>query len=106
MISKPKLSNRSLKTYDIKAPYLASNPALSQVLGHQTIFQIAETGSLLEVVLGQEHIPETKLLGPLLQILDDLRMRSEALLRRLTNLACVDGIGGNALFLDELLDLI
>jgi hypothetical protein len=32
-------------------------------------------------------------------------VRREALLRRLPDLACVDGISGNALFLDELLDL-
>lgn len=87
------------------SPYLASNPALAQVLGHEAILQIAETSSLLEVVLGQEHVPETQLPGPLLQVLDDGRVRREALLRRLADLACVDGIGGDALFLDELLDL-
>jgi hypothetical protein len=55
--------------------------------------------------LGQEHVPQSQVARTLLQVLDDGRVRREALLSRLTNLALVDSISGDALFLDKLLDL-
>lgn len=55
--------------------------------------------------LGQEHVPEAQLLSPLLQVLDDGWMRGEALQGSVTNLADIDGVGGNTFFFDELLYL-
>jgi hypothetical protein len=55
--------------------------------------------------LGQEHVPQTELARPRLQVLNDGRVCREALLCGLADLACVDGIGGNAFLLDELLNL-
>ncbi len=37
--------------------YLGGCPALAQIFSHQAILQIAESSALLEVCLGQEHIP-------------------------------------------------
>jgi len=85
--------------------YLASRPALSKVLSHKTILQVAEPSTLLEMVLWQEHIPQTQCLCLLLQVLDDAGMRREALLGGLANLAEVDFIGGDAFLFDEFLDL-
>jgi hypothetical protein len=45
-------------------------------------------------------------LGPLLEVLDDGRVRCEALLCRLANLAGIYGVGGNAFFFDKLLYLV
>jgi len=86
--------------------YLTSHPTLSQVLGHKPILQVAEPSTLLEVCLGQEHVPQSQLLGLDLEVLDDLWVRREALLGGLADLAEVDGVGGNAFFFDELLDLL
>jgi hypothetical protein len=55
--------------------------------------------------LGKEHVPEPELARTLLQVLDNARVRREALLRRLAQLPHVNIVGGDALFLDELLDL-
>ena len=55
--------------------------------------------------LGQEHVPQPKLSCPLLHLLDDRRVRREALFGGLADLAEVDLVGGNAFFFDELLDL-
>jgi hypothetical protein len=55
--------------------------------------------------LGQEHVPQTQLSCPLLHVLNDSRMRGEALLCGLANLAEVYLVGGNAFFFDESLDL-
>ena len=86
-------------------PYLRSYPALSQVLSHQTVLEVAEPRTLLEVCLGQEHVPEAQLAPALLHVLDDLRVRREALLGRLAQLAHIHRVGGDAFFFDELLDL-
>lgn len=85
--------------------YLRSYPALAQVLSHQTVLEVAEPGTLLEVCLGQEHVPKPQLTPTLLHVLDDLRVCREALLGRLAQLADVHSVGGNAFFFDELLDL-
>ena len=55
-------------------PYLRSYPALAQVLSHQTVLEVAEPRTLLEVCLGQEHIPKPQLTPALLHVLDDLRV--------------------------------
>lgn len=54
--------------------YLTGRPALAQILGHQTILQVTETSTLLEVVLGQEHVPKSQLPSLRLQILDNGRV--------------------------------
>lgn len=85
--------------------HLASRPTLAQVLGHEPVLKVAEPRALLEVVLGQEHIPQAEGLGLLLQVLDDGGMRREALLGGVANLPDVHLIVGNAFFLDKLLNL-
>jgi hypothetical protein len=45
-------------------------PALAQVLSHESVLQVTETSTLLEVCLGQEHVPQSEFLCPLLQVLD------------------------------------
>lgn len=49
---------------------LRSKLTLAQILRHQPIFQITESSTLLEVVLGQEHIPQTQTLGLDFQLLN------------------------------------
>lgn len=56
------------------------------------------------MVLRQEHVPETKLLGLLLQALQDGGGGGPSLLA-FAELGCEDGIGGNAVFFNEFLDL-
>ena len=58
------------------------------------------------MVPGQEQVPEAELLGAGLEVLDDGRVRGEALLGGLADLADVDFIGGDAFFFNELLDLV
>lgn len=89
---------------DVEA-YLRSNTALAQVLSHESVLQIAEPSTLLEVCLGQEHVPETEFLRPLLQVLDDRRVRREALLGGVADLAEVYLVGRDTFFFDELLYL-
>jgi hypothetical protein len=36
---------------------LGSRPALAEVLSHESVLEIAEASTLLEVCLGQEHVP-------------------------------------------------
>lgn len=84
--------------------HLRGNLALAQQLGHQAILDITVTGALAEVVLGQEHIPQTQLLGLGLQLLHDGRGGLPSLLA-LAQLSGEDGVGGDAFFLDEFLDL-
>lgn len=84
--------------------HLGSNLTLTQQLGHQPILDITEPSTLAKVVLGQEHIPQTQLLGLLLQRLHDSG-RSLPSLLALAQLGGEDGVGGDAVFLDEFLDL-
>ena len=80
--------------------------ALAQVLSHNAILQVAKPCTLLEVVLRQEHVPQTQLLRTLLQVFQNGRVRVEAGLdAALAQLLRVDGIGGDAFFFDELFDL-
>jgi hypothetical protein len=85
--------------------YLASHPRLAQVLGHEPVLQVAESSTLFEMRLWQEHVPQPELLRLLLEVLDDLRVRGETFLDGFANLAEVDGVGGDTFFFDELLDL-
>lgn len=48
---------------------LGGNLALAQKLGHEAILEICEAGALVEVVLGEKHVPQTELLSLLLQLL-------------------------------------
>lgn len=84
---------------------LRGSAALAEILSHEAVLQVREAGALLEVVLGQEHVPEAELAGARLEVLDDGGVRLEALLGGLADLARVDGVGGDAFFLDESLDL-
>ena len=56
------------------------------------------------MVLWQEHVPQTELLGLGLQLLHD-RGGSLPSLLALAQLGGEDGIGGDTVLLDELLDL-
>lgn len=56
------------------------------------------------MVLGKEHVPETNLLSLLLQTLQDGGGGGPSLLA-FTELGCEDGIGGDAVFFNEFLDL-
>jgi hypothetical protein len=56
------------------------------------------------MVLGQEHVPQAELLGLLLQLFHHDRGSCPSLLA-LAKLGGEDGVGGNTVFLDELLDL-
>lgn len=85
--------------------YLGSSSTLAQVLSHQAILQIAEASTLLEVVLWEEHIEQAQLFCLVLKILHDLWMCTEALFGRATDLLCVDWVGWDTFFIDELLDL-
>jgi hypothetical protein len=79
---------------------------LPQILRHQPILKITKPRALLEVVLGQKHVPQPELLSLLLQIFDDGRVGLEAGLHAaLADLLVVHGIRGNAFFFDEFLDL-
>jgi hypothetical protein len=84
---------------------LGRDPALAQVLCHEPVLEVAEASALLEVCLGQEHVPDSELLGSLLHVLDDGRVRREAFLGRLADLAEVYGVGGDTFFFDESLYL-
>jgi hypothetical protein len=55
--------------------------------------------------LGQEHVPQTELLGLELQLLHDGGNGLPSLLA-LTQLGGVDSIGGDTVLLDKLLDLL
>lgn len=101
------LSAVSMKSiFRVVQTYLRSYPALAQVLGHDAVLQVAEASTLFEMCLGQEHVPQPKLAGPLLHIFNDGWMRREALFCGLANLAEVYLVGGDAFFFDELLNLI
>ena len=57
------------------------------------------------MVLGQEQIPQTELLGFGLQILDDLRVGVESGDRAGADLLTEDFIGGDTVLFDEAFDL-
>jgi hypothetical protein len=86
--------------------HLRSRSTLAEDLRHKAILQIGETGALLEVVLGQKHIPQTEFLSLLLQVFYDGRVGAEALLDGGAELLVEDEVGGDAFFFDELLDLL
>lgn len=56
------------------------------------------------MALGQEHVPQTELLGLELQLLHDGGGSLPSLLA-LAQLGGEDGVGGDTVLLDELLDL-
>jgi hypothetical protein len=85
---------------------LGGSAALAQVLGHEPVLQIAEASTLLEVVLGQEHVPQAKLFCTLLQVLDDGWVVAEALGCCFANLLGKDRVGRDAFFFDKLFDLL
>ena len=61
------------------------------------------------MVLGQEHIPQTKFLGLNFEILNDLRVGAEPgddVAAIGVDLLGVDSVGGDAFFFDELLHLL
>lgn len=82
-----------------------SRAALPQILGHQAIFEVAESGTFLEVVLGQEHVPQPKFLRFDFQVFDHLRVCVEAADGAVAKLLLENGICGDTFFLDEALDL-
>ena len=84
--------------------YLARNTALSKDLGHQSVFDVAEPSTLGEVLLGEEHVPETLSPGLSLELLHDDRCLRPSLLA-FTQLCLVESICGDTLLLDELFDL-
>jgi hypothetical protein len=57
------------------------------------------------VILGQEHVPQAQLAGLDFQVLEDRRGGLPSLLA-VAELGLEDGVRGDAVFLDELLDLL
>lgn len=84
--------------------HLGSNLALAQQLSHQSVFQVGISSTLGEMALGKEHVPKTQLLSLLLQLLDNSRCGGPSLLA-LAELGGEGSFGGDALLLDEFLDL-
>lgn len=84
--------------------HLGRNLALAQQLSHQTVLDIAIASALLEVILGQEHVPQAELLSLLLQLFHHDRSSLPSLLA-LAELGGEYGVGGDTVLLDELLDL-
>ena len=50
---------------------LTRHTAFAQILCHQAIFQVGKASTFLEVVLGEEHVPQSELAGLGLEILED-----------------------------------
>lgn len=73
------------------------------MLGHQAIFEVGEASSFM-MPFRQKHIPQPNLLGFRLEIIDDGGVCRPSLLA-FAQLGVEDGVGGDAFFLDELLDL-
>ncbi|KAI6851685.1 acyl-CoA dehydrogenase NM domain-like protein [Hortaea werneckii] len=75
---------------------LGGNVALAEVLSHQAVFEVTEASALLEVVLGQEHVPQAELAGTLLEVFEDGRMGSAGMHSSSTNFStcwtCEHGI--------------
>ena len=59
------------------------------------------------MVLWQEHVPQSQLLRAFLEILEDGRVGAEAFLNAgaHADLLLEDGVGGDAFFVDEFLNL-
>jgi hypothetical protein len=95
----PRIGRRTVRRF-------RRRPALAQTLRHQPVLQIAEAGTLFEVVFGQEHVPETQLLCALLEVFNNRRVGAEALGGRLADLLGVDGVCGDAFFFDKFFDLL
>jgi hypothetical protein len=84
--------------------YLRSNPALPQILSHQPILNITKPSALAEMALGQKHIPQPQLARFGLELLNHGRVRVPALFT-VADLLFVEGVGWEAFFFDEFLDL-
>jgi hypothetical protein len=84
---------------------LRGQMAFSQGLGHETVLQVGETSTLLEVVRWQEHVPEPELLSLQLKVFHYVWVGAEALLGGGAELLLVNRLNGNALILDESLKL-
>ena len=88
--------------------YLTSRMALAQILSHQAILQITESGTFLEMVFRQKHVPKAKFLRFDFQVFNDGWMSIKAgddVAAIGIDLLGVDSVGGYALFFNELLDL-
>ncbi len=82
---------------------LAGSQTAPQILSHEPILQITILGAVFgKMILGEEHVPQTKFLGLCFEILDDLGVGVETLFSRAAQLLLVDGIRRDAFFLDEL----
>lgn len=88
----------------MRETHLRGNLALAQQLSHQAILEIAEPSAFLEMVLGQEHVPQTELLSLCLERLHDGRGSLPSLLA-FAQLGGEDGVCGDAVLFDEFLDL-
>jgi hypothetical protein len=74
------------------------------LLSHETILDIGELGTIFEMVLGQEHVPQTESRSFLLQLIDNRWVAVPSCVAG-ADLAGVNGICGNAFFVDEFVDL-
>ena len=85
--------------------YLTSSNALPQLLGHQAVLNVRKLRPVLEMVLGQEHVPQAQPASLPLQIVHDARM---ALPSRVADpdLRRVHRVRGDTFFVDEFLDLL
>lgn len=84
--------------------YLASNGTLAQLLGHQAIFNIRELRTILEMILGQKHIPNAGGTGLCLQVVENAWVAVPSCVAG-PDLRAVDGLRRYDFFVDEFLDL-
>lgn len=84
--------------------YLTGNCALAQLLRHQAVLNVGELRAILEMVLGQKHVPDTLAPSLALQVIHDAGVTLPSCIAS-ANLGCVDGLGGDGFFFDEFLDL-
>ncbi|KAJ8105271.1 hypothetical protein OPT61_g10280 [Boeremia exigua] len=82
---------------------LRGGGAPAKLLAHQAVLEVGEARTLFVVAFGEEHVPQAQRFGLALEVVHDGRIAPAA--RALTELCLVDGICGDALLVDKLLDL-
>lgn len=53
---------------------LGGGAGAAEPFGHEAVLEVGPSGRFLVVALGEEHVPETELLGLFLELFDDLRV--------------------------------
>lgn len=93
-----------VSTASIILTYLTGNCALAQLLRHQAIFNVGKLRAVLEMVLGQKHVPDALVPSLALQVIHNAGVTLPSCFAS-ADLGCVDGLGGDGFFFDEFLDL-